>query len=218
MHVRFIDRGAMHRPWCDALTVVRASCAGTRLGRICDPLSNIWRPPNAEHEAAAVVASAVERELKPLTELESFRQVRFYWYAHGTRHEEGDDDDDVGDSASVCTAVSKRGRGGGGGGKRGRSMISSVLHSFSQRVKNVVSEPPPSTSAAASLALSPPVNACTRVNTGALRGPRQSARSNRPQHPCVVGHSSWLPHPSCTTKPANELSAIQPLLLLRLLS
>jgi hypothetical protein len=114
------------------------------LSRICDSQSNIWRPPKAEHEAEAVVGSTVERELKPLTELESFRGVEFDWYANGTRREEGDDD--VGDSASVCTAVSKRSRGGGGGGKRRRSMISSVLHSFSQKVKNIVSEPPSSPS------------------------------------------------------------------------
>mmetsp|Transcript_17948 Transcript_17948/g.43984 ORF Transcript_17948/g.43984 Transcript_17948/m.43984 type:complete len:292 (+) Transcript_17948:952-1827(+) len=103
--------------------------------RICDSQSNIWRLPKAEHEAEAVVGSTVERELKPLTELESFRGVECDWYANGTRREEGDDD--VGDSASVCTAVSKRSRGGGGGGKRRRSMISLVLHSFSQKVKNI---------------------------------------------------------------------------------
>lgn len=110
------------------------------MSRICDSQSNIWRLPKTEHEAEAVVSIAVERELKPLTELESFRGVKFDWYAHGSRCENGDDD--VGDSASVCTVVSKRGGGGGGGGKRRRSMISSVLHSFSQRLKNVVSEPP----------------------------------------------------------------------------
>jgi hypothetical protein len=113
------------------------------LSRICDSQSNIWRLPKAEHEAEAVVGSTVERELKPLTELESFRGVEFDWYANGTRHEASDDD--VGDSASVCTAVTKRSRGGGGKRRR-RSMISLVLHSFSQRVKNIVSQPPSSLS------------------------------------------------------------------------
>ena len=121
-------------------------CMTQLLCRICDPQSNIWRLPKAEHEAEAVVGSIVERELKPLVDLESFRCVEFTWYANSgpvNCDAEGDEVCPVGDNASVCTAVSKRSSkgGGGGGGKRRRSMVASVLHSFSQRFKNIVSEP-----------------------------------------------------------------------------
>lgn len=47
--------------------------------RICDEKSKIWRFPKTECEVETLVAGVVEKELKPLQELESFRGVQFDW-------------------------------------------------------------------------------------------------------------------------------------------
>jgi hypothetical protein len=103
--------------------------------RICDKKTNIWRFQATVFEPEDLVISFVEKELRPLQELELFRDVPFEWCVYPSF--KNDEDEDDGESTnSVNTVASKRSKTGRGfGDNKRRTAISTTLTLYTQNVR-----------------------------------------------------------------------------------